>query len=176
VGYSPAAQALTVRGSGEVLVLLLLRALTLFITAAVLAASGALAQAVSVPLTGVPEADLYPWITQLSAGPISWREDPNSDVAGYLHRAVVTTTEIYNDVIIERVTVGEEGFGKKLVWSRQIDVAAFAQAFAIRGEFAGLVVERWLDPDTFVVSISERQFSVTVPALDHALVSEITQR
>jgi hypothetical protein len=154
----------------------MLRALTLLATTLVLVAGGALAQAVSVPLTDVPDTDVYPWITQLSAGPISWSGAPDSDVAGYLHRAVVTTTEIYNDVIIERVTVGEEGFGKKLAWSRQMDVAVFAEALAIRGEFAGLVVERWLDSDTFVVSIQERQFSVTLPALDHVLVNEITQR
>ena len=154
----------------------MLRVLTLFAVAGGLAATGARAQAVAVPLTDPPEADVYPWITQLSAGPVSWSGRPDSDVAGYVHRVVVTTTEIYNDVVVERVTVGEEGFGKKLAWSRQMDVASFAEAFAIRGEFAGLVVERWLDADTFEVSLQGRRFSVTVAALDHALVAEIAER
>ena len=156
--------------------LLMAHVLTLLATMLVLAAPGALAQAVSVPLTTARDSDLYPWITQLSAGHISWSGDPESDVAGYLHRVVVTTTEIYNDVIIERVTVGQEGFGKKLGWSRQMDVEAFAAAFAIRGEFTGLLVERWLDADTFVVSREGRRFAVAVRALDHVLVDELTPR
>ena len=74
------------------------------------------------------------------------------------------------------MTVGQEGFGKKLGWSRQMDVEAFAAAFAIRGEFTGLLVERWLDPDTFVVSREGRRFAVAVRALDHVLVDELTPR
>ncbi len=135
--------------------------------------SGAMSQAVSIPMTPPAKDDMYVWITQLRAGPISYSGVPDTDVIGHFYRAVVTTTEIYSDLFVERLTMGEEGFGKVLRWTRQMDAEAFARAFRIRGEFAGLMVERWLDPETFVVSIQGREFAATVKSEDELLVKEM---
>jgi hypothetical protein len=139
----------------------------------VLAGVSAKSQTISIPLVDPPRGDRYAWITQLSTGPVSWSGTPDSEVAGHFFRVVVTTTEIYNDVFVERLTLGEEGFDKRLVSTRMMDVETMASAFAIRGEFAGLRVEQWDGPDAFVMSINQRRFRVTLTGEDLVLMDEI---
>jgi hypothetical protein len=90
--------------------------------------------------TSPAKADYYPWITFLSEGPVDWfAKDENAPVQGRAYRVVITTSEIYNDVYIELVTLGREGCCKKLRSVRKFDLDAFCSAFNFIGERSGFV-------------------------------------
>jgi hypothetical protein len=113
----------------------------------------------SVVINTTPEKASYPWITQLSQGPIDWFEkDENATVQGRAYRVVVLVSEIYYTVLIEQVTLGREGCCKKVARSRQVDLSAFVAKYQFAGELTGFKFVRWVGPTSFVFSYKEREF------------------
>jgi len=116
------------------------------------------AQAVPIP-TSTAKADYYPWITFLSEGPIDWfAKDESAPVQGRAYRLVITTSEIYNTVYIEMVTLGGEGCCKKLKSVRKFDLDTFCKAFNFIGEQAGFELVEWLNETSLVFRYQERDF------------------
>src|SRR5438046_10151837 len=62
----------------------------------------------------------YAWIVFLSEGPIMWRSMPpkaageEPDSVGRAYRVVQLVSEIYDTILIEEVTLGNEGCCKKI--------------------------------------------------------------
>lgn len=147
-------------------------ALAISVTITPLVAGPAFGQAVSIPTT-TTERDYYPWITELSAGPVKWSGAENTDTAGYFYRAIVTTSEIYNDLYIEYMTLGDEGCCRRVASARYMIPEEFNRAFGIRGEFTGLSLTEWRDSDTLVVTVQERRFVVALRPEGDLLIEEL---
>src|SRR2546428_10411815 len=77
----------------------------------------------------------YASIVFLSEGPIAWRstppksegEEPNS--VGHAYRVVQLVSEIYDTILLEEVTLGNEGCCKKIIRVSKVDLDGFAKAF-----------------------------------------------
>ncbi|MEA5005596.1 MAG: hypothetical protein VB022_04195 [Rikenellaceae bacterium] len=98
--------------------------------------------------------DNYKWITFLSEGETNW----DGDNGGVAYRFILTTPEIYNDIYIEKVSVGEEGGGKKIEWKRLIDRDNLTSNFKLKGEFTGVVFIKWTTWNSFELNIQGKRF------------------
>ena len=110
-------------------------------------------QEVNVKTIDKTNQDNYTWITFLSEGETNWDEDNR----GFAYRAIITTSEIYNDIYIEKVSVGEEGGGKKIEWKRQVDIDNLIANFALKGEFSGVVFIKWTTWNSFELNIQDKK-------------------
>jgi hypothetical protein len=118
-----------------------------------------LAQEIEVPTQTAKYADHYPWITFLSEGPIDWFEkDETAKVQGRAFRVVVLTSEIYNTIYLEEITLGREGCCKRLAQIRKFNLEVFAKGFGFIGELSGFEVIRWVTPTSFEFRFRERSF------------------
>jgi hypothetical protein len=100
--------------------------------------------------------DYYPWITYLNEGPINWIESQNEGSKGISFRLIITTSEIYDDIKIEKATVGEEGGGKKIISKRLVDRESLRAAFDLKGEISGITFKKWLTPTSFELIIQDK--------------------
>ena len=117
--------------------------------------------------------DYYAWITQLSMGSRTSSQKPRDPAIGYQYRAAVLTSEIFSTLVIELVTVGEEGCCAAVAWSRTVDTEAFRKAFNIRGEFAGLVIGTWRSDRSFEFSSQRRRFLATIDGGPKVMIEEL---
>ena len=97
----------------------------------------------------------YPWITFLSMGDEKWNKE---ETRGIAFRFVITTSEIYDQIIIEGIQFGEEGGGKTVFFSRQVDLSELAESFKISGEISGIEFIKWNEWNSFEVKILDRKF------------------
>jgi len=110
-------------------------------------------QEVNVKTIDKSNQDNYKWITFLSEGETNW-DGYNGGVA---YRAILTTSEINNDIYIEKVSVGEDGGGKKIEWKRLVDRYNLIANFALRGEFSGVVFIKWTTWNSFELNIQDKR-------------------
>jgi hypothetical protein len=69
---------------------------------------------------------------------------------------IITTSEIYDDIKIEKATVGEEGGGKKIISKRLVDRESLRAAFDLKGEISGITFKKWLTPTSFELIIQDK--------------------
>ena len=121
------------------------------------------------------ELDYEAWTTQIVPGPLTWTGETEDDTHGRQYIAVVTTSEIYSGLHVQFRTFGLEGCCAQIEWSRRLGplFMEFADAFDIRGEISGLVVDEWLDETVFDFTLHNRRFRVTVGDADSVTVSEV---
>ena len=106
--------------------------------------------------------DYYAWLTTLSVGPFTSLENPTSDDSvGYLFRVGITTSEIYNTIIIEKLTFGSEGSRARIAFSHAVDMRQFQDAFHVDGEMSGVQIVKWMSPWSFVFSLHRVDYSVS---------------
>jgi len=138
------------------------------------------ASAAQVRLLPGTATDYYAWIVFLSQGPIRWTSKPSStpgqepESFGRAYRVVQLTSEIYDTVLIEEITMGNEGFGKKVKAVRQVDLDGFVKSFGFVGEIAGFTFVRWESPTSFRFRFKGREFSVDGLDGSRLRVDEIT--
>jgi len=111
-------------------------------------------QEVNIKMIDKTNHDNYKWITFLSEGETNW----DGDNGGVAYRFILTTSEIYNDIYIEKVSVGEEGGGKKIEWKRLIDRDNLTSNFRLKGEFTGVVFIKWTTWNSFELNIQDKRF------------------
>ena len=97
--------------------------------------------------------DYYKGITFLSEGETNW----DGDNGGVAFRLVITTSEIYNNIYIERVFVGEEGSGRKIEWKRLVDRDNLMTIFVLEGEFSGVEFIKWATWNSFELNIQDKR-------------------
>jgi hypothetical protein len=107
--------------------------------------------------TTVSNSDYYPWITKMEIGPIDWVYE-SEDVAGRAYRVVVTTSEIYNSMYFEEITIGDEGCCVKVSSTRMFEIEQFAKKAGLKGELASLRFVEWLSPTSFKFKFHNRSF------------------
>lgn len=109
-------------------------------------------QSINIKTKNVINKNYYNYITYLTAG--------SSSESGKIYKAyrvIIVTSEIYDDLIIETLTMGEEGGDIKIVDKREIDIDAFWHAFNLKGEIAGLKFVKWLSTDSFVLDAQDKK-------------------
>ncbi len=109
-------------------------------------------QEINVKTIDKSNQDYYKWITFLSEGETNW----DGDNGGVAYRAIITTSEIYNDIYIEKVSVGKEGSGKKIEWKRLVDRDNLISSFRLKGEFSGVVFIKWTTWNSFELNIQDK--------------------
>jgi hypothetical protein len=99
------------------------------------------------------DEDYYQWITFLSEGEISWVAEPIGEVEGISFRLIITTSDIYNNIYIEKITYGMEGCCKKIVYKKEIPLSDIFKRFKLNGERSGVEFVKWLNPTSFELKI-----------------------
>ena len=112
------------------------------------------AQEYNVKTIDKTNVDYYSWITFLSEGDIKW----NGENGGIAYRISITTSEIYDDIHIEKISMGDEGSGKKIEWKRKVDRENLVKVFGIKGELSGIVFIKWKSWDSMELKIQNRKF------------------
>ena len=112
------------------------------------------AQEYNIKTIDKTSADYYSWITFLSEGDTEW----NGDNGGNAYRIAITTSEIYDDIHIEKISMGDEGAGKKVVWKRKVDREDLVKVFGIHGELSGIEFVKWKFWDSIELKIQNRKF------------------
>jgi len=100
--------------------------------------------------------DYYPWITYINEGPINWIKSKDESSKGTSFRLIITTSEIYDDILIEKAIVGEEGGGKKIVSRRLVERDSLRADFDLKGEISGITFKKWLTPTSFELIIQDK--------------------
>ena len=138
-----------------------------------LGACSAIAEPMRIGTTVRDSLDYYAWISALSVGPTEYTYGPNEqDTTGRTYRIAVLTSEIYNTVLIEEISEGQEGCCMKLVAVRELDLEALTEKFSLRGETSGFEVIRWLSPTSLEVSLLGHRFVVSELFMAEVLVEE----
>ncbi len=117
--------------------------------------------------------DYYKWISFLSEGKINWFDDIVDNVEGESYRFVVTTSEIYNQIYIERITLGPEGCCRKLASKKEIPIDKIFIAFNIAGERSGVKFIDWKSSTSLVFSIYDKKYLIEDIDKDKVLISKI---
>jgi hypothetical protein len=104
--------------------------------------------------------DIYTDITFLSEGETVWNEAQEGEETGVAYRAIITTSEIYDNLIIEKVTYGAEGGGKEVKSRRKVDLMEFWKTFGLTGEIAGVEFVKWLSPVSFELKVYKESYLV----------------
>ncbi|NUQ81381.1 MAG: hypothetical protein HUU10_07190 [Bacteroidetes bacterium] len=102
----------------------------------------------------------YTWVTFLSESKILWSE--NDSTRSVAFRVLITTSEIYNYIYIEKITYGEEGFGKRIEYRSRLNTIIFSDKFKITGEFTGVKFSNWISYNSFIFTIDNKRFELTI--------------
>jgi len=105
--------------------------------------------------------DYYEWMRYLKEGPCVWLDAPEKDVYGYAYRFIITTAEIYDNIFIEKVSYGDEGSNKQMVYKRKLPLTDIFRKFGLEGEVGGVEFIEWIDSTSFVIKMKEKKFLVS---------------
>jgi hypothetical protein len=80
--------------------------------------------------------DIYNWITSISKGDLFIRENQKNKEfpIGEFYRLIITTSEIYNAIYIEKGIEGANGGGPEIVWKRLVNEDDLYSNFSLKGE------------------------------------------
>lgn len=111
----------------------------------------------------------YQWITFLSEGEINWE----GQYGGVAFRVAITTSEIYNDIYIEKVSMGEEGGNKNIEWKKLVDRDDLIDNFGLEGEFTGVEFVKWITWNSFVLNIHDKRLLFKEIEPNRILIEEL---
>jgi hypothetical protein len=118
-----------------------------------------------IQTTEVDDKDYYTQIIYLSEGATHWTENKQGEQQRMAFRVVILTSEIYNRIILEKVSYGPEGGDKKIASRREVDLDSFWAAFGLKGEIAGVQFLNWVNWDAFKIGIGGRTYLIKDIAL-----------
>lgn len=138
------------------------------------------AQAAEIRVSPWKSRDYYASIVFLSEGPITWRsmppkvagEEPKS--VGRAYRIVQLVSEIYDTILIEEVTLGNEGCCRKVRGVSQIDLDGFVKAFGFAGEISGFQFVKWESESSFRFRFKDREFTAAGLGKSRLTISEVS--
>jgi hypothetical protein len=104
--------------------------------------------------------DIYNWITTISKGELFIPEYQKTKEfpIGEFYRLIITTSEIYNGIYIEKGIENENGGGTKIVWKRLINENDFYSNFNLKGEFTGVEFIKWNSWNSFNLKIQDEKY------------------
>tara|TARA_R110002074_G_scaffold393150_1_gene579377 strand:+ start:196 stop:642 length:447 start_codon:yes stop_codon:yes gene_type:complete len=144
----------------------------LFLTVILLVA---FSKSVNASSTNLP--NYYPWITFLSSGPIKWIDagEHETDTTGTTYRVVVTTSEIYDTVRIEKITLGFEGCCVKFSSVQKLDLRKVQNDFGMIGEISGFKFQEWTQFNVFRFSFNSKNFEAKIIGPNETKVHEVVR-
>lgn len=106
------------------------------------------------------DKDIYKWITTISKGDLFIPKNQNNKefTTGEFYRLIITTSEIYNGIYIEKGFEGENGGGTEIVWKRLVNEEDLYSRFNLAGEFSGIKFVKWNSWNSFTLSIQEENY------------------
>jgi len=107
----------------------------------------------------------YTSITFLSEGETYWLESNTESEKGFAFRAVITTSEIYDNLFVEEVGYGEERGGKKILKRIKIDLNTIMTNLKLKGEISGVEFVKWLTWNSFVIKL--QNVNIEIRDIDH---------
>lgn len=107
------------------------------------------------------QKDYYVALTSLTESPVHWLDEPEGKVKGTAHRICIATSEIYNSLYIERVTLGQVGCCKSIVESRELDLFQVFEKFGLTGEISGITFNQWIDSSSCDIMIGEKSYRLS---------------
>jgi hypothetical protein len=97
----------------------------------------------------------YISITDVLVAPGHYFSEPESDYyAGFKYRAIITMSEIYSRLYIEKITLDIEGSTMKILWSKEIDVKTILGFYSLSQETTAIEDFCWQNFNTFRFSIA----------------------
>ena len=130
---------------------------------ALTSAQAAPAQGDSILITTrAPDGDYYSWVTYLSAGPPAQVNPAEGEVRARRYRVAVTTSEVFNQIYLERVSYGTEGCCAQLESVVLVDLEFLARQFGVRGELAGVRVQGWTYSNALIFILAQRRFELLI--------------
>ncbi len=82
--------------------------------------------------------------------------------AGFKHRLIVTLSEIYSTVYLDRILLDIEGGINKQKWSRKLDLRQLYSKFSLSEETDHLVFIHWVDASKFRFKVDEYFFEAQI--------------
>jgi hypothetical protein len=106
------------------------------------------------------EKDIYNWITTISKGELFIPENQKTKEfpIGEFYRLIITTSEIYNGIYIEKGIESESGGGTKIIWKRLVNENDLYSNFHLRGEFSGVEFVKWNSWNSFILKIQGEKY------------------
>ena len=106
------------------------------------------------------EKDIYKWITTISKGDLFIPENQNNKEfpIGEFYRLIITTSEIYNEIYIEKGSESENGGGTEIVWKKLINEDDLYSSFHLTGEFSDIKFVKWNSWNSFILRIQEENY------------------
>lgn len=106
------------------------------------------------------EDNIYKWITTISKGELFIPENQNTEEfpIGEFYRLIITTSEIYNGIYIEKGIESENGGGTKIVWKRLISENDLYSNFNLKGEFSAVEFVKWNSWNSFILKIQGEKY------------------
>lgn len=78
----------------------------------------------------------------------------------YAFRFIITTSEIYDQIYIEKVTYGSEGGSKQVKWRKKMNMDAFYE-LGVTGEIFNVKFNNWTDEESFNLTIHDIEYEVS---------------
>ncbi len=95
----------------------------------------------------------------LSQSPITFFKEPfDENIESEAYRVLVTTSEIYNSIFIDRVVFGTETCCKRVDKTWEIDSFELSEKLELRGEFTGFKFIQWNSTNEFIFEIKRQRF------------------
>ncbi len=104
------------------------------------------------------EKQYYTDITFLSEGEFSPKIAANNVDRQTAFRVIITTSEIYNTLIFEKVSYGSEGGNKQILTKRKVDLEQIWTEFKLTREITSLEFIKWLTWDSFEIKILDSNY------------------
>lgn len=115
----------------------------------------------------------YISISDVIVAPAFFFESAKSDYyAGYKYRAIVTISEIYASLYIEKITLDIEGSNMEIEWSRKVKILDIFDAYQLSQETTQINDIKWLDVDSFTFLLGDMKFVGKISDIDKLQVTK----
>ncbi len=101
--------------------------------------------------------DIFLSVTFLQESQNFYNEDAGFD---YAYRFILTTSEIYDQIYLEKVSYGEEGGYKRLEWRKKLNMDILYKLGA-KGEISNVKLIDFPGKDTLKISIQESEYEIS---------------
>lgn len=138
----------------------------------VISSSFLLSQTKKIRTSDYSSKQYYTAITYLSEGDSNPLKLPTDKLAEIAYRIIITTSEIYEDLIIEKVGYGSEGGNKQIITKQKVDLSNLWSAFNLSGEKSGITFSKWINWNSFELKILNKLYVVNDITSNSITVSE----
>ncbi|MBN8835635.1 MAG: hypothetical protein J0I09_00095 [Sphingobacteriia bacterium] len=117
-------------------------------------------QQYSIQTKDVTNKQFYVDIDFLSSGEISWTKKNQNEDIGLSCRLLIVTSEVYDNLIIEKIAyTGSEG-AKKIISTKMVDRQQLVDQLKLKGENIGLEFNEWLTWNSVKVTIQNKKYII----------------